>query len=129
VKAADLPMTEDELLAAVLGMAKVLHVRTAHFRPARTEKGWRTSVSGDGKGFLDVTLLGTRLLVRELKTEVGVLTPDQRLWIAAWEVARVDVDVWRPSDLRSGRIEAELRAISPKTPAAMAGSPPRPGGR
>lgn len=120
-----LPMTEDQLLASCLEMAARFKVRTAHFRPARTAQGWRTAVSGDGKGFLDLVLLGRRLLVRELKVPGGRVSADQRLWIAAWELAGVDVGIWMPDDLRSGRVEAEMRSISPKTPAAVAGASPR----
>src|SRR5258705_9090381 len=59
-------MSEEELLTAVLQLCRVLGLRTAHFRPARTEKGWRTPVSGDGKGFPDLIIVGSQVLAREL---------------------------------------------------------------
>jgi hypothetical protein len=126
VKAADLPMREDVLQASVLEMAARFGVRTAHFRPAQLGQRWVTPVAGDGKGFPDLVLAGRRLLVRELKGTGGTTSADQKLWLAALAAAGVDVGIWTPEHLRSGVIEAELRAISPKTPAVVT---PRPGGR
>jgi hypothetical protein len=108
-----LPMSEDDLLTSVLEMAAAFRLRSLHIRPARTVHGWRTPVSGDGKGFPDVLLAGTRLLVRELKVPGGTTKPDQKLWIAAFEQAGVDVGIWTPEHLRSGLVETEMRAISP----------------
>lgn len=105
-------MTEQELLDAVLQLAKVLGLRTAHFRPAKTEKGWRTPVAGDGKGFPDLIIVGSSLLARELKSEQGRLTPEQVAWRGALYVAGLDATEWRPSDWRSGRIERELRQLA-----------------
>jgi hypothetical protein len=105
-------MSEDDLLRTVLDMARLFGVLAAHFRPALSQSGrWHTAVQGDGKGYPDLTLVGTRQLIRELKSERGVLTPEQRRWMAAMTEAGLDVAVWRPQDLRSGAIERELRAI------------------
>jgi hypothetical protein len=41
----------------VLELAKICGWRTAHFRPAKTSKGWRTPVSGDGAGLPDLILV------------------------------------------------------------------------
>jgi hypothetical protein len=84
-----------------------------------------TPVAGDGKGWPDLVLCGRRLLIRELKGTGGTTSADQKLWLAALLAAGVDVGIWTPADLRSGLIEAELRAISPKTPATTAGTSPR----
>lgn len=105
-------MSEDNLLTSVLDMCKVLGLRTAHFRPARTEKGWRTAVSGDGKGFPDLVILGNRLIMRELKAGRGYSSAEQRIWLNALFAAGVDATIWRPSDWRSGRIERELRELT-----------------
>jgi hypothetical protein len=88
-------------------------VMTAHFRPAQSQTGrWLTAVQGDGKGYPDLTLVGKGgVLFRELKAAKGVLKPEQRLWLAALEEAGADAGVWRPVDLQSGRIEAEIRVV------------------
>lgn len=105
-------MSEDELKKSVLDLCKLLHLRTAHFRPAMTSKGYRTPVEGDGKGWPDLIICGKRLIIRELKQQAKYPSPDQRLWIAALTVAGVDVAVWKPSDWASGRIERELKEIA-----------------
>ena len=57
-----------------------------HCRPAWTEKGWRTPIQGT-PGFMDIVAARAlpipRLLLIELKTERGKLTPAQRAWRAA----------------------------------------------
>ncbi len=105
-------MSEDQLLANVLELAKTLRLRTAHFRPARTERGWRTPVAGDGKGWPDLVIVGSRLLVRELKSARGHLTQDQTAWFTTLHAAGVDVGVWTPADWLMGQIEAELREVA-----------------
>jgi hypothetical protein len=103
--------TELEFTAQVLAYAKLCGWRTAHFRPARTARGWVTPVQGDGKGFLDLLLLrAQRIVVAELKrTALDRPTPEQELWLAAWrETGRAEVCVWTASD-DWGRIERTLR--------------------
>jgi hypothetical protein len=71
-----------------------------HFRPARTEHGWRTPVSGPlGKGWPDLTLVRERIVYVELKAEGASLTPEQRAVHDALRAARAEVHTWRPSDL------------------------------
>lgn len=112
VTVTSLPISEDELLTTVLGMATTFGVLTAHFRPAKTSAGWRTPVSGDGKGFPDCVLVGPGgVLFRELKSGDGRLSPEQTVWLSALAGAGADAGVWRPADLREGRIEAQIRAI------------------
>jgi hypothetical protein len=48
-------------------------------------------------------------LFRELKKEDGRVRPKQKEVLAAMAAAGLDADVWRPSDLKSGRIAKELR--------------------
>lgn len=82
--------------------------RVAHFRPARTSKGWRTPVEADGKGFPDLVLLrGERLLVRELKVGKAKLSREQIWWMQAFQEAGVDARCWRPEDW--DEIETALR--------------------
>jgi hypothetical protein len=66
---------------------------------------------GSDKGFLDLVVLGTRPLWRELKTETGKLTIEQLDVMRRLDQAGQDVDVWRPTDWYSGRITRELSDI------------------
>ena len=106
-------MTEEQLLRSVLHMCRLFGVTTAHFRPALSQSGrWHTAVAGDGKGFPDLVLAGAGgILYRELKTDAGRLRPEQVVWLRTLKSAGASADVWRPADLRSGRIERELRAV------------------
>ncbi len=89
-------MTEADFQTAVIDLAQLLGWRVAHFRPARTNAGWRTPVSADGKGFPDLVLVRDRVLFVELKSETGRLSPDQRAWVAALDDAGAQAFVWRP---------------------------------
>lgn len=106
-------MTEDHLLKAVLDMARMLGITTAHFRPALSQSGrWHTAVAGDGKGFPDLVLVGRGgILYRELKTEKGRLSPEQVVWLRTLNSAGADAGIWRPADLECGTIELELRTL------------------
>jgi hypothetical protein len=64
------------------------------------------------KGFPDWTIVGTRTIFRELKRQSEDPTKAQRKWLEALAASGEDADVWRPSDLYSGRIARELVAIS-----------------
>ena len=63
-------------------------------------------------GYPDLTIAGTRVMFRELKREKGRVTEEQRQWIHALSAAGADAGIWWPGDLLSGRIAAELTAIS-----------------
>jgi hypothetical protein len=112
---------EIELLDAVLEICAYLNLPAAHFRPARTKHGWRTAVQAEGVGWPDLTIAGTRVIFRELKTETGRLSSAQSGWLAALTEAGQDAGVWRPQDLASGRIVAELQAIRVRPRTAVAG--------
>lgn len=68
-------------------------------------------------GYLDLHLLGTWSMFRELKTERGVLGPEQKDWILRLRKAGGNADVWRPRDWFSGRIQEELVLLRKPTPA------------
>lgn len=93
-----LPQTEAQFQKAVIDLARHTGWLVAHFRPARTEEGWRTPVSADGAGFVDLVLVRDRVLYRELKSEKGRVRPDQQHWHDALAAAGADIAVWRPSD-------------------------------
>ena len=102
-------MTEREFQAHVVFVARVLGYRVAHFRPAWTEKGWRTPVQGDGKGFPDLVLCAPgRLVFVELKVGRNKLSLDQTDWLEALREAGAEVHVWTDKDWHAGVVEAEL---------------------
>lgn len=67
---------------------------------------------GSRKGFPDWEIWGTSILYRELKTERGQLTPEQRHVGSLIRRAGGNWAVWRPRDLLSGVIAAQLQAIA-----------------
>jgi VRR-NUC domain len=90
-------ITEAEFLAQVLELARLCGWLCAHFRPARTNRGWRTAVQGDGAGWPDLLLAkGERLVVAELKVARRKLTAAQQQWLTAFRRAGVPAYVWRP---------------------------------
>ena len=93
-----LSRTERDFQQQVIDLARLCGWRIAHFRPARTERGWRTAVQGD-TGWPDLVLCRPPVtLFRELKAEKGKLTDDQAAWLAQLAACGLDTDTWRPSD-------------------------------
>ncbi len=92
-------ITEADFQRRVIDLARVLGYRVAHFRPARTAKGWRTALTGN-PGWPDLVLLKQgRLILAELKSEKGKLAPDQAQWLAELSMVPGVLSVtWRPSD-------------------------------
>jgi VRR-NUC domain len=93
-------ITEAELLAWCLDLARLHGWLSYHPRPARTERGWRTAVQGDGAGWPDLVLLHPTRggMALELKTETGRTTPEQEAWISAFRAAGWHAQVARPRD-------------------------------
>jgi len=92
-------MSEDELLATVRDMAETLGWHTYHTHDSRrSETGWPDLVM----------VRDRRLLIRELKSMRGRVTPAQDTWLTELALAGVDAGVWRPDQLLSGQILAEL---------------------
>lgn len=98
------PETEREFQKCVIDLAHANGFRVAHFRPARTAKGWRTACQADAKGFPDLVIVGHgRLIFAELKSEKGKTSPEQREWLYAimscmQAGSGVEFYTWRPSD-------------------------------
>jgi hypothetical protein len=93
------PITEAEFLEQILEYAALRGWKRAHFRPARTAKGWRTAVQGDGKGFPDLVLLRRGVqIVAELKVGRNKTTPEQDEWLAAFDAAGASCFVWYPEN-------------------------------
>ena len=106
-------MTERQLQAAILELAKLLGWRVMHQRPARTlNNGYKTAIEGH-TGFPDLVMLRPpRLVFAELKTDKGRVTHEQALWInglARSGGPQVSAYLWRPKNWESGEIEDILR--------------------
>ena len=102
-------MSEDDLLRAVLDLARLTGWMCHHCRPAQVRNGkWVTPIQGD-PGFPDLILAKPgRLVVAELKSARGRVTPVQAEWLDAFAGTAVEVFVWRPADWASGTIRAVL---------------------
>jgi len=92
------PMLEKDWQGRVVDLARLMGWRIAHFRPAQTAKGWRTSMTGS-PGWPDLVLLRPpRLILAELKVASPV-RPDQQEWLdQLGQVPGVECFVWRPDD-------------------------------
>ncbi len=65
------------------------------------------------EGFLDCTIVGPGgALFWELKGSKEKATPEQLVWIAAWNAIDLEAALIRPEDLRNGRVLRDLRRIS-----------------
>lgn len=96
--------SEEALLGEVLLLASKLGVLAFHVWDSRTVVG---------PGFPDLVLAGENgVLVRELKKERGSMSPDQTRWYYRLRAAGIDCELWRPSDLASGRVREELERIA-----------------
>lgn len=95
-------MSEKQLQTAVVELAELCGWRYFHTFDARK------SVAG----YPDLTMVrGPRLLFVELKTETGVVSPAQEIWIDTLRaVPGVRALVWRPTQWLDGTIERELRS-------------------
>lgn len=95
-------MNERQLQGAVIDLCRLYGIAWYHsYSSRRCVPGWP-----------DLALCGARgFLLRELKTAVGKLTPEQDEWGLMLQQAGVSWAVWRPGDLHSGRIQDELASI------------------
>lgn len=104
---ADRAMSEKNLHSRVAYRARKYGVKMLHIQRALAAGQWMTPAA---KGFPDLLIVTRfRIMFRELKKELGKLTPEQEEWRDRLIQSGGDYDVWRPSDLRSGRIERELK--------------------
>jgi hypothetical protein len=108
-------MSEDRgpgsLDAHVRKLMKDLELWGFHVEKSLDVDKGRTNVSR--KGYPDWTIAGPRgQMWRELKAQRGIVSPDQRKWLEMLCAGGGDADVWRPADLLSGRVAAELMAIA-----------------
>jgi hypothetical protein len=83
------------------GIAVRFGWESVHFRPARTQYGWRTPVQGSmGTGWPDLLLVrGRRLVAAELKADGKKLELEQRRVLDLLDTVReVETYEWRPAD-------------------------------
>lgn len=65
------------------------------------------------RGFPDLVIVGPRgVLFRELKSDTGRMEPDQTCWGQGLADAGANWSIWRPADWHSGRIRAEIDALT-----------------
>lgn len=107
-------LTEAVFQQQVTDLAELYGWEWVHLRPARTEAGWRTPVSGTlGAGWPDLVLVrgrDRRVIFAELKSQRGRPTREQVHVLELLDLLTgpgFDVCIWRPSDLPA--IQAVLR--------------------
>lgn len=96
-----LPMSERDLLDATVDLARTLHYLAYHTHNSRHSAA----------GFPDLVLahkLSGALLVAELKTDRGRVSPAQDEWLRAL-AHRAVVFVWRPKDWHDQTIRRVLQ--------------------
>jgi hypothetical protein len=102
-----LTISEHELQQSVIETARTFGFLVAHFRPARTNKGWRTPVSADGQGFPDLVMVNkahAQVIFAELKSDKGHVAYEQAVWLSHLKsieyacTSQVQVFVWTPAD-------------------------------
>jgi len=97
-----LPLFETGLQATVIDIAHLYGWKVAYFRPARTEKGYRTPVGADGKGWPDLILVRLeRLIAAELKVGSRRATLEQLEWLERLRMAGAETYIWRETDLEA----------------------------
>jgi hypothetical protein len=107
----DASMTEGALQQQVVEIAHAFGWVAAHFRPARTERGWRTPVAADAQNFPDLVLVRQgQLIFAECKSQKGELRKGRMTRKGRWAMGQQEwldllastgsrTYVWRPSDL------------------------------
>lgn len=96
-------MSEEDLMTRIQRICRDLKLLAYHTYDSRKSP----------PGYPDWHIVGrTASIFRECKTETGRTTEDQDEWIERLRAVGHDVDIWRPRDLFSGRIQRELIALS-----------------
>jgi hypothetical protein len=99
----DPKISETDFKDMVISIAKRYGWLVHHDLPAMNRRGtWATHVQGNA-GFPDLFMVhpfqAGRPLVIELKAEKGRVTPGQKMWLNACELAGCHAAVWKPSDM------------------------------
>lgn len=88
LKASD-TLSEKEWMGQVIDLARTFGWK--HYHP------WLSIYSA--KGWPDLALCRERLILAELKTAKGKVSPSQQDWLDTLAEAGVEVYVWRPGDV------------------------------
>lgn len=107
--------SESDFQKQVIEYAHLLGYKVAHFRSVCVKRkngteSWQTPVQADGEGFPDLIIIRERdgrMVVAELKSNVGKLSKKQTVWISLFRSGGTEAYVWRPSDWNE--IEKVLR--------------------
>lgn len=105
-------LTEQEFQALVVDLANALGWRH-NFTRRTIGKGRKWTTATSVVGWPDLVLFNPSrggVLFRELKTDVGKLSDEQRVVLEQLRAAGADARVWRPGDLEDGTIQRELDA-------------------
>jgi hypothetical protein len=102
-------VTGAQLQDAIVEAARVLGWRAAHFRPARSTRGWRTPLAYDSAGWPDLVLVRDRVIFAEVKGDRDRLRPEQTAWLLALDNAGAETYVWKAADWADGSIDRVLR--------------------
>lgn len=101
--------THAEFIEQIVQLGHLLGWAVAFFRPARTMRGWRTPVGGDGQGWFDLVLVRERVIFAEIKIPPDKLTPAQEEWLRRYERAGQECYVWTWHEQILEEIEGILR--------------------
>ena len=106
-------MTEAELVTEVMALADSFGLLYHHCGDSRHCSG--------PKGLPDLIIAGPGgVLFAELKSDTGVTSADQDMWAWVFHQVGRTVRLWRPADLKDGRIRQELELIVLSHAAAIA---------
>lgn len=96
------PISEATFTDLVIEMAQWAGWRVYHSRPGRRKDGtWNTPIQGN-PGFPDLVLAKNGVVIfAELKTEKGIIGPEQNLWLyhIGHHQGATAAALWRPRDL------------------------------
>lgn len=98
-------MTHAELVAEILALCGEHRQLQAFY--------WPDSRKARRRGWPDFSIGGPAgWIFREVKPDFGIVSGEQRQVGYLMTAAGLDWKVWRPGDLRAGRIKRELRALT-----------------
>jgi hypothetical protein len=97
-------MAAERLITEVQDLCTFYRVRYFHSTDSRRDLG---------KGWPDYVIAGpSGIIFRECKGELNDVTAEQTAWKWTLRASGLSWDVWRPKDLASGRVEAEISALA-----------------